>query len=726
MSTRAHYSVYSMSTILDIDFASIYERDNYYCEERDTVEYLFETPVEGVQLNRNMFEVGSYAHRLHEVITHFRNPKLVIAKDDEKPTPLTPQEKFWLSRECALRFLRATKWNVKTAIERITETLIWRRNIFPKIDHYALQIYTQFESGTVIFSGFDDCGRPCVQINLNRIRSRSDVPELQLAGAVFYLETVLQYIPQSQETVCVLLDFNDKFHTEQIDPAKIMHVLGIAKRLIGTFERYYPERLGQVYVSNVPWYGWTFINVLKLMDLVSRKKIVVKERAEDHVPREQLHQNWGGQLTYLYNHYVYWPRFVQQANAKQMYYYDRFCELGGVVGISEFDTKGSGDAVYPVYIPEEEDTSSFLHTEMAAKNAGGASYAGETIDSVSDKASGSDAVNRLEEDVEIEERPIVVISKSSQNMLTKWDEAMNANTGNEGQNVTVEQTINDESGRDGVVKPEALTKDQKTVESKPQVPSKDVQNYNPRVLENKETVDKSANLPTGHENENGCLFRKGSSKPNFLRRIGSTISRTDKSRKNGAQAEKGKEEEVRKETKTPVKVGSTGIEAKEVSVPVSIQGDAVTSQITELDTDTKHAAETATNSIPVEATETNSEEQPVEKTETNSKEQPVEENATNSREESAKPIVTNFQEQHAEENGTNFQQKPVETVPNFQKPVNETVSDMPKASDLEVVTPVISPSDSPKTSPSRSGSLASTAAPLTLATAEDIEGQKMS
>lgn len=38
---------------------------------------------------------------------------------DAKSEPLSDPEKLWLSRECLLRYLRATKWNLDHSVKRI-------------------------------------------------------------------------------------------------------------------------------------------------------------------------------------------------------------------------------------------------------------------------------------------------------------------------------------------------------------------------------------------------------------------------------------------------------------------------------------------------------------------------------------------------------------------------------------------------------------------------------
>src|SRR5690242_10374286 len=49
------------------------------------------------------------------------------SKKDAESTPLNDDERMWLTRECLLRYLRATKWNVAQATQRHRSTLTWRR-----------------------------------------------------------------------------------------------------------------------------------------------------------------------------------------------------------------------------------------------------------------------------------------------------------------------------------------------------------------------------------------------------------------------------------------------------------------------------------------------------------------------------------------------------------------------------------------------------------------------
>ena len=73
--------------------------------------------------------------KYQQVYAHFALADIKVAlleethkhKDPSHMLPLTDAEKAWLTRECFLRYLRATKWVVADAIDRIELTLAWRR-----------------------------------------------------------------------------------------------------------------------------------------------------------------------------------------------------------------------------------------------------------------------------------------------------------------------------------------------------------------------------------------------------------------------------------------------------------------------------------------------------------------------------------------------------------------------------------------------------------------------
>lgn len=75
---------------------------------------------------------------------------------------LEEEEKFWLSNDCMLRFLRATKWSsAKAAIERLEGTLKWRRE-FGIYDISAELVEPEAVTGKEVAFGYDTLHTVCI------------------------------------------------------------------------------------------------------------------------------------------------------------------------------------------------------------------------------------------------------------------------------------------------------------------------------------------------------------------------------------------------------------------------------------------------------------------------------------------------------------------------------------------------------------------------------------
>lgn len=87
------------------------------------------TPLEPISEDQN--------EKYRAVLLHFQDDNLKLPENINEldngihtnARPLSDWEKFWLSRECFLRYLRANKWDTANAIKGVTKTLVWRREI---------------------------------------------------------------------------------------------------------------------------------------------------------------------------------------------------------------------------------------------------------------------------------------------------------------------------------------------------------------------------------------------------------------------------------------------------------------------------------------------------------------------------------------------------------------------------------------------------------------------
>lgn len=119
--------------------------------------------------------------------------------------PLSDWEKFWLSRECFLRYLRANKWNTANAIKGLTKTLVWRREIgltHGKEDKDPLtadKVAVENETGKQVILGFDNAKRPLYYMKNGRQNTESSFRQVQ--ELVYMMETATTVAPQGVEKI---------------------------------------------------------------------------------------------------------------------------------------------------------------------------------------------------------------------------------------------------------------------------------------------------------------------------------------------------------------------------------------------------------------------------------------------------------------------------------------------------------------------------------------------
>lgn len=154
--------------------------------------------------------------------------------------PITDSERMYLTRECLLRYLRATKWNAQEAVARLQRTLTWRRE-------YGVEgltpeyISVENETGKQVLLGYDIHGRPCLYLlPSNQNTEKSD---RQIQHLVFMLERLIDLMPPDQETLALIINYSD---TKSGQNASI----GQAKQALNFLQNHYPERLGRALVIN--------------------------------------------------------------------------------------------------------------------------------------------------------------------------------------------------------------------------------------------------------------------------------------------------------------------------------------------------------------------------------------------------------------------------------------------------------------------------------------------
>ncbi|KAH3681856.1 hypothetical protein WICPIJ_007162 [Wickerhamomyces pijperi] len=287
------------------------------------------------------------------ILKHFQDPTLQIyttEKDPKDKAPLTLHEKAWLTRECFLRYLRATKWHTADCIKRLEGSIAWRREfgISGENDTVTADLCSpENETGKEVILGYENDARPILYLKPGRQNTKTS--ERQVQHLVFMLERVIDYIPAGQDSLALLIDFKQYDDVKNEHASKIPPI-GIGRQVLHILQTHYPERLGKALLTNIPWLGWTFLKLIHpFIDPLTREKLVFDEPFPKYVPVEQLDKTYGGYVDFTYKHQQYWPAMNKIADERKAKYFQRFQKFGSIVGLSEFDLKNDGDElVYPV------------------------------------------------------------------------------------------------------------------------------------------------------------------------------------------------------------------------------------------------------------------------------------------------------------------------------------------------------------------------------------------
>lgn len=241
-------------------------------------------------------------------------------------TPLDDNERMWLTRECLLRYLRATKWNLAQSSTRLRATAVWRRE-FGTEKLSASYISPENEKGKQVQLGFDKAGRPCLYL-LPQNQNTKAGPR-QVEHLVYMLERTIDLHPPGQESLALLIDFRNT--SSGGTPG-----LGIANQVLDILQNHYPERLGRALLTHLPWYVSMFLKAINpFIDPITKEKIKYNEPLTDHVPAAQLMQASGGDIDFKYDHDVYWPALEKLAAERRAKRVERWEKAGKLIGESE-------------------------------------------------------------------------------------------------------------------------------------------------------------------------------------------------------------------------------------------------------------------------------------------------------------------------------------------------------------------------------------------------------
>jgi len=242
---------------------------------------------------------------------------------------------MWLTRECLLRYLRATKWNTPNALKRLQSTISWRRE-YGADTFSADYISPENETGKQLILGYDNEARPCLY--LMPAKQNTKMSDRQIHHLCYMLDRTIDMMPPGQESACLLISFKGAGNGHVPTVAQARAVLNI-------LQNHSPERLGKALISELPWYVATFFKLISpFIDPVTREKMKFNEDLRTYVPKQQLWSQHGGskngELNFEYDHDSYWPALDKEIQRRRVAFRERWEKGGKLIGEYEEYLRG--------------------------------------------------------------------------------------------------------------------------------------------------------------------------------------------------------------------------------------------------------------------------------------------------------------------------------------------------------------------------------------------------
>ncbi|KAJ9166097.1 hypothetical protein P3X46_020892 [Hevea brasiliensis] len=225
--------------------------------------------------------------------------------------PITGRSLQCCTDACLRRYLEARSWNLDKAKKMLEETLKWRSTYKPEEIRWH-EVAIEGETGKVYRANFHDRrGRTVLILRPGKQNTKSI--NNQLRHLVYLIENAILNLPEGQEQMAWLIDFNGWSISNSV-PVKA------ARDTINILQNHYPERLAIAFLYNPPRIFEAFWKIVKyFLDAKTFKKVKFVypknvdsvELMRSYFDDENLPTEFGGKAILEYDHEEFSRLMVQ-------------------------------------------------------------------------------------------------------------------------------------------------------------------------------------------------------------------------------------------------------------------------------------------------------------------------------------------------------------------------------------------------------------------------------
>lgn len=272
--------------------------------------------------------------------------KKALSQDYSDPTwtSLSSHEKFFLTKDCIIRFFIGCKWDLDQTLSKLVETVVWRREFGLTYDPLATNNITcdliedENKTGKQVILGYDKNGS--VLLYMKDGLQNTEPTQRQVQQMIFMIDQCVLLNPRYVTKVTILVDFKHYPEVDGVVKKRKMTPLGIAKQCLHICQTYYPETLGYAVFINIPWIGYALLKLISpLIDPNTKQRLVFDEPFTNRIDPHNLDYHYGGDMKFDYDHSIYWPDFKQKIEKRRVDNYEKWDQLGGTIGLREVDFK---------------------------------------------------------------------------------------------------------------------------------------------------------------------------------------------------------------------------------------------------------------------------------------------------------------------------------------------------------------------------------------------------